>query len=389
MVKNGHYRLLLMLVLGHMMVDLSQGALPALLPTLKDSLELNYTQSAAILMTMTFASSIIQPLFGYFSDRFATGWMLPAGVMLSGLGFAMLGLVNSYWLVLLVVFVAGLGIAAYHPQGAKDALASSPRRVVAMSWFVLGGNAGFAVGPLVLLAFVSLWGQTGITMFALPGLLMGLLLLVALNKKQTWQAESKAQQINPQPMGKRIKPITLLLGSVICRSTLQSGFLVFMPFYLTSQLGWEKLNVAPLLTYYLVAGSLGTLLGGQLGQKIGPKRFFILSILLVAPVNYLFLQAQADIWLYLWLGLSAAGVMAPWSSMVVMAQDIMPDRSGMAAALMVGFSIGGGGLCATLLGLVADHIGIMTVMWIMVALPLLAAAIGVWVPQDKSEATVS
>ena len=383
MVKNYNAPLLLMLILGHVAVDLNQGALPALLPSLKDSLDLSYTQSAAILMAMTFSSSIIQPVFGYYSDRISLSWILPAGVLIAGLALACLSFVHSYWLILVIVFISGLGIAAYHPQGVKSALASSPKRVVAMSWFMLGGNFGFAMGPLVVLLAFSLWGQAGIVIFAVPALVVGTLLM-RFNRRGTVNKQSAGGEPQaPQPLAGRIKPLSFLLGSVIMRSTVQVGFFVFMPFYLTSQMGWGKLEIAPVLTIYLIAGSVGTLLGGQLGQRIGPRRFFLLSIIVAAPVNFLFLQAETTLWLYVCLVFSAIAVMAPWSSMMVMGQDIMPDRTGMAAALMAGFSIGGGGLCATLLGLVADHTGIVTVMWVLVFLPLVSAVLGLGVPKSQ------
>ncbi len=383
MAKNVNHILLAALVLGHMAVDLNQGALPALLPSLKESLQLSYTQAAAILMTMTFSSSIIQPLFGYFSDRFRTRWMLPTGVIMAGVAFACLGLATSYLQIMLIVFISGLGVAAYHPEGAKGALGTSKRRVVAMSWFMLGGNTGFALGPVAVMACVTLLGHPGIMLFAVPALAIGLWVSRMLSKNHASQALAAAAAPPPQPIAGRLRPMALLLASVIFRSSVQMGFTIFMPFYLTSHMGWDTLDIAPMLTFYLIVGSMGTMLGGQLGQKLGPKRFFLLSVILVTPFNFLFLQAYSNLWLLVWLGLSAACLMAPWSSMLVMAQDIMPDRSGMASALMVGFSIGSGGLCATLMGVLADHAGVLSVMWLLVFLPLASAVLGALVPKKE------
>lgn len=383
MTKRLNHTLLIALVLGHLSVDFNQGALPALLPILKETFTLSYAQSAAILMIMNFSSSIIQPLFGYFSDRFSTHWLLPVGVVVAGFGFACLSFATSYWQIVLIVFISGLGVAAYHPQGAKGALNSSPRRVVSMSWFMLGGNTGFGLGPVGLMFCMSLFGQPGIMLFALPALVIGIFLFRVTSNKTLSRNLAYATPPAPKPIGKRLRPMVFLLSSVVFRSSVQAGFLVFMPFYLTSQMGWSPLDVAPVLTFYLIVGAIGTLIGGQVGQKMGPKRFFLLSVLLVAPLNFMFLQSHESLWLYLWMGLGSASLMATWSSMVVMAQDIMPDRAGLASALMVGFSIGSGGLCATLLGILADHQGVITVMWILVFLPLISAALGFFVPKGE------
>ena len=371
-----NFALLAVLVLGHAAVDLNQGALPALLPTLKENLDLSYAESAAILMTMTFSSSIIQPLFGYLSDRWSLNWMLPVGVVIAGVFFGMLAFVDTYWQTLLVVFISGLGVAAYHPEGAKEALLCSPRRVVNMSWFMLGGNVGNGFGPIAVMACYTLLGNTGIVLFAVPAIIVGMAVQIIMRRVTRVDKLTPAQRTKPLPMGERFKPMAFLLTSVIFRASIQMGFMVFMPFYVTRYLGWNNLDAAALLTYYLVVGSIGTIVGGFIGQKMGPRRFFLISVLFVTPFTAFFLMTESGFFFYLWLALSGATLMSTWSSMLVMAQDIMPDRSGMAAALMVGFSIGSGGLCATLMGFLADIWGVMAVMVLMVFLPLLSALTG-------------
>jgi FSR family fosmidomycin resistance protein-like MFS transporter len=98
-----------------------------------------------------------------------------------------------------------------------------------------------------------------------------------------------------------------------------------------------------------------------------------------------FIIAPYGVWFYICLGLASMALMATWSSMLVMGQDIMPDRSAMAAALMVGFSIGSGGICATLMGVIADHWGILSVIWMSAFLPLISAFLGYWVPGGDKE----
>jgi FSR family fosmidomycin resistance protein-like MFS transporter len=108
-------------------------------------------------------------------------------------------------------------------------------------------------------------------------------------------------------------------------------------------------------------------------------------VVLVSPLTVLFINAPYGVWFYIFLGLSSMALMATWSSMLVMGQDIMPDRSAMAAALMVGFSIGSGGLCATLMGVIADYWGVLSVIWISAFLPLISAFLGYWVPESDKK----
>ena len=169
---------------GHLVTDLAQGALPAFLPFLVDKFELSYTMAAALVLAGTFASSIIQPLFGLWSDARGALWLLPAGVAIAGVGMASAAVVPSYGLVVLAVIVSGLGVAAYHPEGSKFAsYVSGGRRASGMAFFSVGGNIGFALGPLVASFAILTLGlglEDGGVLIAIPGLVVGVALLFSL-----------------------------------------------------------------------------------------------------------------------------------------------------------------------------------------------------------------
>ena len=141
---------------GHLATDLAQGSLPALLPFLKAEFDLTYTMASALVLAATISSSLIQPLFGLWSDVRGALWLLPAGVGLAGVGMALAAAAPSYPLTFLAVLAAGLGVAAYHPEGSKFAsYASGTRRASGMSFFSVGGNIGFALGPVYASALIS------------------------------------------------------------------------------------------------------------------------------------------------------------------------------------------------------------------------------------------
>ncbi|HSJ94674.1 MAG TPA: MFS transporter, partial [Gaiellaceae bacterium] len=167
---------------GHLATDLAQGALPALLPFLVLELDLSYTMAAALVLAGTFASSIVQPAFGVWSDARGALWLLPAGVAIAGLGMAAASVAPSYPLVVAAVLVSGLGVAAYHPEGSKFAsYVSGRRRASGMAFFSVGGNIGFALGPLVAsFAIITLGlGLEGGLILAVPGLIAAALLFAA------------------------------------------------------------------------------------------------------------------------------------------------------------------------------------------------------------------
>src|SRR5437868_14852490 len=156
---------------GHLATDLANGALPALLPFLRDRFSLSYTAVGAVVLASQASSSLIQPLFGMWSDRRGAMWLLPAGVALGGVGIALASDAPSYWLVLLLVLVSGVGSAAFHPEGSKFAgFVSGRRRASGMAWFSIGGNLGFALGPVVATFLVHEYGLRGGLLLAAPGL---------------------------------------------------------------------------------------------------------------------------------------------------------------------------------------------------------------------------
>jgi FSR family fosmidomycin resistance protein-like MFS transporter len=166
------------LSLGHLAADLAQGAPPALLVFLVPKLDLSYTMAAVVILAATVSSSVVQPLFGHWSDRRGASWLLASGVALGGLGMAVAAVAPNYALLLVLVFLSGLGIGAFHPEGAKFAgAASGDRRASGMAVFSIGGNIGFALGPLLASSAILAFGLEGGLVLAAPCLLVAALLV--------------------------------------------------------------------------------------------------------------------------------------------------------------------------------------------------------------------
>jgi len=148
-------RAMVTLSAGHLAVDFASGAVPALLPFVATEFDLSYTATAGMMLAALVSSSLVQPLFGLWSDRRGAMWLLPGGVALAAAGVGAAAVAPAYILVLVAVFAAGIGVAAYHPEGAKfAAFASGRQRASGMSYFNIGGNTGYALGPIVVTPLV-------------------------------------------------------------------------------------------------------------------------------------------------------------------------------------------------------------------------------------------
>ena len=225
-------RLLGLLALGHMVIDINQGSLPAILPVLKDALNLSYAATGVIVLTANVTSSMIQPLFGYFADKTARRWLLPLSVLLSSLGLAFIGLAPSYAAVLALVMITGFGVAAYHPEGYRTATAvAGDRKATGVSIFSTGGNVGIALGPPLITALLIGFGPAGSLGMLVPGLLVAGLLIAVLPRLSAPPPAAARARANAAGARTMVGAMSLLILVVAIRSWTQLGFTTFMPFY--------------------------------------------------------------------------------------------------------------------------------------------------------------
>src|SRR6266852_6436154 len=173
-------RLIGLLALGHLVIDVNQGALSAVLPFVKTAHGLTYAQVGTLVFVSMVTSSIVQPVFGYLADRAARRWLLPAALLLSGAGIALTGIATGYQALVSLIVIMGLGVAAYHPEGYRTATSvAGERKATGVSIFSTGGNVGIALGPPLMTALLIGFGPAGSLGMLVPGLLVtGLLVAV-------------------------------------------------------------------------------------------------------------------------------------------------------------------------------------------------------------------
>ena len=377
-------RVLGLLALGHLVTDMNQGALAPLLPFLKATFSLSYATSAAILLVATLTSSLVQPVFGYLADRAARRWLLPWAVLLSATGISLAGLVPSYWMLLAVVVVSGLGVAAYHPEGYRTAnQVAGDRKATGLSLFSIGGNIGIALGPPAVTFLVPRFGLPGTLGLLGPGVLVAALLAIVLPgliATPAGGAASRAAREGARPMR---GAMALLIGVVTVRSWTQLGLVTYVPFLYVDVLGQDPRVVGLLLFLFLGAGAVGTLAGGPIADRWGSRRYLVASFLLSIPLIVLFLWRPGG-WLAA-VALAATGfvLVSSFSITVALGQAYLPKSLGMAAGLIVGLAIGTGGIGVTILGWVADHWGLLAALHLVAVLPLAGLVAALCLPEPR------
>lgn len=383
-VARPNPRVLALLALGHLIVDTNQGALPALLPFLKSAFGLSYAAAGVVLLVANVTSSVIQPAFGYLSDRSARRWLLPWALVLASLGVALVGVSPTYGLLLVLVVVAGLGVAAYHPEGYKSAnQAAGDRKATGLSFFSIGGNIGIALGPPVITFLVTSFGLPGTLGMAVPGLVVAALIASVLPTLVPAVAAGGAARATAV-IGRDMRgAMALLIGVVTVRSWTQLGLVAYVPFFYVDVLKADPRVVGPLLFLFLGAGAVGTLVGGPIADRWGARRYITYSVLLVTPLLAGFL-----LWRGSWVATACFGaagfiLVSSFSVTVALAQAYLPRRLGMAAGLIVGLAIGTGGVGVALLGWIADHWGLLATLRLLAALPLVGFVVALFLPEPR------
>jgi FSR family fosmidomycin resistance protein-like MFS transporter len=377
-------RVLGLLALGHLVVDMNQGALAPLLPFLKTAFGLSYVASATILLVATMTSSAIQPVFGYLADRAPRRWLLPWAVLLAATGISLAGIVPSYGALLGVVVISGLGVAAYHPEGYRTAnQVAGDRKATGLSLFSIGGNIGIALGPPAVTFLVPRFGLPGTLGLIGPGLLVAALLATVLPGLIAAPAASATPRVAREGGRSMRGAMALLIGVVTVRSWTQLGLVTYVPFLYVDVLGQDPRIVGLLLFLFLGAGAVGTLAGGPIADRWGSRRYIVASFVLSVPFIALFLWRPGG-WLAA-VALAATGfvLVSSFSITVALGQAYLPKSLGMAAGLIVGLAIGTGGIGVTILGWVADQWGVLAALYLVAALPVAGLVAALCLPEPR------
>ena len=368
------------LSIGHGAVDFASGSIPALIPFLVVEFDLGYAAAGVLMLAVTASSSLVQPLFGLWSDRRGALWLLPCGLALAVLGTALVSLASSFWIAVVVTTLAGIGVAAYHPEGAKfAAYASSRRRASGMSLFNVGGNLGYALAPIVVTALVLWLGLTGGALIAVPGVLVAIVLTRAL--PQLASLRPATGRVGAERSETRVGAMVILAVVIVLRSVAWFTLLTFVPLWIVSQGGTEGAGNRE-LSLMLVAGVVGTLVLGPVADSIGLRRTLVLTQAALLPLILVFVKIGGLAGTLALMGVGFC-VVGTFGITIVLSQLYLPNQTGMASGLSVGLAMGIGGIAAVALGGLADAVDLETALVTAAIAPALGVAFCLLLPSPR------
>lgn len=391
MTEGTVYSMLVICGISHFLNDMIQSIIPSIYPILKANFDFSFAQIGIITLVFQMTSSILQPFTGLYADRHPRPYALSVGMCFTLTGLLLLAFANNYLAILIAVSIVGFGSSVFHPTASRvTQMASGGKKSLAQSIFQVGGNGGSALGPLLAAIIILPYGQHSISWFALAALLAALIMIrlgawYKARLKYIMKHPQKTPELNTN-ISKRAKygALAILILLVFSKYFYTSCITSYFTFFLIDKFGVSVSASQLFLFVFLAAFAIGTVAGGMLGDRFGRKYVIWFSILGAAPFA-LAMPYVGLTWTIICCFLSGLIIASAFSSIVVYATDLMPDKVGMIAGVFFGLMFGLGGLGSAFFGWLADKTSIEFIFQVSAFLPLLGIIAGLLPNTQKTK----
>ena len=357
--------------LGHLATDLAQGAIPALLPYLISHYDLSYRAAASLVFANVMVSSLLQPLSGYYADKMSKPWFIAAGPVCAGLGVTFIGFSSSYWAIFAAAMLCGVGSALFHPEAALMVnRIAGKRKGQAIAIFSMGGNLGFAVGPIAAGICAYTIGIHSLLLFGVVNFSVGAAILWKLPaaKRAAGQyIEEEKGEIAEAKKRNDWGSFGKLSLTMLARSLAFTLSNTFIPIFWVTVLHTTAQEGTRALSFLFAMGAGLTYVGGVLADRIGYVRVLRLTFCAMIPTMFILTHVDDVWWATALLLPTAFAIFVPFSPIVVLGQMYLAKNAGFASGVTLGLSTTIGGLFAPLVGWAADLWGLvmaLQILWI-------------------------
>jgi FSR family fosmidomycin resistance protein-like MFS transporter len=383
-MKNNRYSYLAMF--GHICTDINQGALPALLPFLVLNYGYSYAMAASLVFAVNLVSAIIQPLFGHLGDRASRPWLMSLGIFLAGGGLAVTGFFDEYWMIFAASIISGIGVALFHPEGGRIAnLAAGDNKGTGMSIFAVGGNIGFAAGPIIVSTALAAMGMRGTIVLLVPAVISAVLILTHNDKLKSFIPKKVEKNVSQHDCD-RWGAFSMVVVLLSLRSIVYYALTSFIPLFCVVVLLHTEYYGSAMLVVFGVVGGIATLSGGRLADRFGFRRIILIAALVLCPSVLIFSLSKNAFLVIVLVSLLAIGIDLGYSTTVALGQRFLPSRLGLASGMSYGVAICIGGLFAPGIGFIGDRYGLEPAMLVVTIVSFLALLLTFLLPRfDESQ----
>ena len=381
-------RMVYLFSMGHFSVDWCQGAVPALLPYFIAQYGLSYQDAATLIFANMMVASVIQPVFGWLSDRVSMPWLIPLGPVLCGAGIFGISFCSSYETLFAAVMMSGLGSSLYHPEGALmvNRIAGAVRGR-AMGTFSVGGNAGFAVGPALAGLCAYGLGIEWLFLFAAVNAALAAALFFCMPKAEAAAAETSRAEAKKRrgALRNRWGAFGKLSVTILARSVVFTTCNTFIPLYWIHVLGADEAAGSNALAILFTAGACITYGGGLLADRFSMRGIIRAAFFVMIPAMYFLTNSENITAATLLLLPVAVAVFMPYSPIVVLGQTYLAKNAGFASGVTLGLTTTLGGMIAPVIGWAADQWGLAAALQVLWAAGLIGFLAAMSLPKEETE----
>jgi len=377
---------------GHFSIDILNSSVAMILTLAATQFNLTIAQIGFGAMLYQMFAAMSQPLFGGLTDKLNGRWVGAVGVLWTALFYAAAAFMPTYPLFITMLMLGGLGSGAFHAAGMVNASVSGgDRAATATSYFFLGGQTGLALGPILAGVVIGGWGLGAMPFMALIALPAIVFMLLYMNDALPVAPRLSHVEAQTTRGNRAHAAATLVIAAfvffILFRSGTAQGYATLLPKYYES-IGFSAAQFGLMLGLFNFAGALGTLTGGYLGDRFDRRTVMIAASILSVPFAYAMLHTSGIAYV---AAATLAGLLLsmPHSLLLVMTQELAPNRRGLAGGLVLGFIFASGSFMTWLEAIAATHLGLLQVLSIVAFLPLIAGLIGFALPTGRPKSAVA
>ena len=372
---------------GHFTVDAYSGFVNSIMPFLAANLGISLAISTFILSLSHMCSSLLQPIFGYFSDSWKKRFFIFFGLLMASIFLPLIGLAHNVYLLTICLIIGSMGNGFFHPQATSfiNIYSSTKDLTKNMSIFLGLGTLGFALGPMISSFVVQYFNTQSLFYTSVIGIIVAIMVLV--NVPKISNQENKKEKVNLKKAIIEIfssSPMRVLITFSVLKSLSTQSMGILLPF-LWKSLGYTPVKIGTLLFLFLIAGAVGTFASSKLEKIMGTKRVMVMAFLAILPLTVLFALTYKTLPIISLITYVIIGFFALLSVPInmVLAHQVMPQYKSLISGFIGGFSWGVVGLSMSLGGLLAECFGIVNVLVAVSILPAISTVLVKKLPDKK------
>ena len=365
----------------HAVHDTYTAFLPPLLPEFIGRFMLTKTK-AGLLTVFLQVPSLLQPVIGHLSDRVSLRYLVILAPAVTATMMSLLGVAPGYAVLALLLTITGLSSAALHAVGpVMVGSVSGPSLGRGMSFWMVGGELGRAIGPIVVVTVVRFLTPEGLPWLIPAGLLASVFLFIRLRNEPGHRPRVN-QGLPWRTALKRMRPVMVpLVGIIIVRVFMNSALTTFLPIFLNEQ-GADLWFAGASLTILEAAGVVGAMLGGSISDRLGRRLVLFISLMTTPIFMFVFLAVSgwAQITILPLLGLTSLSITPVLMAIV---QENFPENRALANGLYMalGFTLRSGAV--VVMGALGDLFGLRQAFTASAVLMLLGIPLILLLPSER------